>query len=65
MSKRDELNSLYYAVKVDNLTYACFFDVRDAVTYAIMMASGRPGQWYIEDMMTGKKRLVNSYAIRL
>lgn len=65
MSKKTELNSLYYAVKIGNLTYACFFDYRDAVAYAVLMASMHPGQWYIEDMMTGKKRLINSDNFRL
>lgn len=65
MSKRDELNSCYYAVKVGNLVYAYFFDDRDAVAYAVLKARALQGQWYIEDVMTGKKWLVNSDAIRL
>lgn len=65
MAKRTELNSLYYAVKIGNLTYACFFDDRDAVAYAVLMAKSHLGKWYIEDMMLGKKWLVNSDAIRL
>ena len=60
MSKKTELNSLYYAVKIGNLAYACFFEFSDAVAYACLMASMHPGQWYIEDMMTGKKKLINS-----
>lgn len=65
MSKKTELNSLYYAVKIGNLTYACFFDYRDAVAYAVLMATKHPGQWYIEDVMTGKQRVINSDNIRL
>lgn len=61
----EKMNSLYYAVKIGYLTYACFFDDHDAVAYAVLMAMTHPGQWYIEDVMTGKKWLVNSNAIRL
>ena len=65
MSKKTELNSLNYAVKVGTLTYACFLDDRDAVAYAVLMATLNNGQWYIEDMMTGKKKLIDSDAIHL
>lgn len=61
----EKINSLYYAVKIGKLTYACFFDDSDAMVYAVLMARTHPGQWYIEDMMTGKRWLVNSDAIRL
>lgn len=65
MTEKTELNSLYYAVKIGNLTYACFFDDRDAVMYAVLMAKSHPGLWYIEDMMLGKKWFVDSDTMRI
>lgn len=58
-------NSLYYAVKVGDLTYAAFFDEKDAMAYAILMTLDHPGEWYIEDTASGKRWKVNRNAIKL
>lgn len=58
-------NSLYYAVKVGDLTYAAFFDEKDAMAYAVLMALEHPGEWYIEDTVTLKRWKVNRNALKL
>lgn len=58
-------SSLYYAVKIGEFEYARFFDDKDAVAYAIVMSGYHPGEWFIEDLGTGKKWLVNRDAINL
>lgn len=59
------MNSLYYAVKIGDVMYAAFFDDEDAIGYALMMSRMHPGNWYIEDLMTGRRWLVNKNAVRL
>lgn len=58
-------DSLYYAVKVGDLTYAAFFDEKDAMAYAVLMALEHPGEWFIEDKVTLKRWKVNRKALKL